>query len=191
MRYRSALELCIRNLRNDPARFYGPAAGLPLGAGILLRECLLALPHATELRFETGVGLALVLTHECDIDQTNERYFNDKLLVCPIIPLDVFCAECEDEDGTGSWGGILREIVRDTVYRVMYLPPVPGSAACPEMEAGGIVCLNHLSPCRVEWITNLSEQAVCSLSALGLRAFDIKLTNHLFREKATSLWFSR
>lgn len=191
IRYPNALELCLRNFRTDPARFYGPAAGLPLGAGLLISDCVLALPHPTEVQFETGLGLAIVLIHECDIDQNNERFFNDKLLACPIIRLDEFCAECEDESGPGSWSGILQAIARDTVYRAMYIPPLPRSIPCPEMDAGGIIYLNHMSPCRVEWISVPSVQAICSLSALGLRALDIKLTNHLLREKAASLWFSR
>jgi hypothetical protein len=124
-----------------------------------------------------------LLTHECDIDQNNERYFNDRMLVCPIIQLDDFCAECEQEDGAGSWGGILQEIARDTVNRAMYLPPVTGWA-CPEMEGGGIVYLNHISSCLVAWIADPSAHAVCSLSSRGLQAFDFKFRNHLFREKA-------
>ena len=158
---------------------------------MLVRECVLALPSATEVRFETALGLALVLTHECDIDQNNERCFNGLLLVCPVISLDDFCEECEQEEGPGAWGGILPKIAGDEVYRAMYLPPLSGSLACPEMEGGGIIYLNHISSCRVEWISNPSEQAIGSLSAIGLRAFDAKLQNHLFREKAASLWFSR
>ena len=136
-------------------------------------------------------GLALVLTHECDIDQNNERFFNDLLLVFPIILLDDFCAECENDAGIGAWGGILPAIARDDVYRAMYLPPLPPSWACPEMEGGGVIYLNHITACRVQWFTNLSQQRVCSLSERGLYRFDIKLRNHLFREKANELWFKR
>ncbi len=191
VRYQNALDLCLRTVNRDYARFYGPAVNLPLGSGMLIRECVLAMPHETEVRFETGVGLALILTHECDIDQNNERYFNGLVLVCPIIPLDDFCEECEQEDGKGAWGGILQAIVRNDVYRVMYLPPPPQLAACPQLEGGGIIYLNHISSCRVQWISNPADHAICSLSAIGLQAFDFKLRNHLFREKAASLWFSR
>lgn len=191
MQYPNALEVCLRHFESDPARFYGPAATLPLGAGVLLRDCVIALPHPAETRFETGVGLALVLTHECDIDQQNERVFNDLLLVCPVIQLDHFCAECEEEAGSGAWGGILPAIARDDVYRAMYLPPLPTQWSCPEMEGGGIIYLNHISTCRVQWLSKLEEHAICSLSARGLYRFDVKLQNHLFREKAAQLWFSR
>jgi hypothetical protein len=178
-------------MRTDPSRFYGPASGLPLGAGLLIRDCAIARPHSTEVRYETGLGLALILTHECDIDDNNERYFNDLILVCPIIPLDNFCRACEHEEGAGSWGGILPKIACDNVYRAMYLPPLRDLDHCPEMEGGGIIYLNHLSSCRVEWIADPSSKSICSLSALGLRAFDAKLQNHMFRPKAFDLWFTR
>jgi hypothetical protein len=158
---------------------------------MLFRDCILAMPHTTEVRFETGVGLALVLTHECDIDQNNERHFNDLVLACPIIRLDCFCEECEQDGGPGAWGGILQQIASDNVYRAMYLPPLRNPTICPEMEGGGIIYLNHISPCREQWLCKASGQAICSLSAIGLRAFDFKLTNHLFREKMAALWFSR
>jgi hypothetical protein len=192
VQYPNALEVCLRHIETDPARFYGPATKLPLEAGVLVRDCIIAMPDSAEVRFQTGVGLALVLTHECDVDQNNERFFNNLLLVCPIIQLDHFCAECEEDGGTGAWGGILPAIARDDVYRAMYLPPLPPQWSCPEMEGGGILYLNHISTCRVQWLGNMPQQAICSLSARGLYRFDLKLQNHLFREKATDLlWFSR
>ena len=127
MQYPNALEVCLRHIETDPARFYGPATKPPLGAGVLVRDCIIAMPDPTEMRFQTGVGLGLVLTHERDVDQNNERFFNDLLLVCPIIQLDYFCAECDEHGGTGAWGGILPKIARDDVYRAMYLPPLPAS----------------------------------------------------------------
>jgi hypothetical protein len=152
---------------------------------------VLAVPETTQARYRTAVGIALILTHECDIDQSNERFFNDLVLVCPVISLDDFCEECEQEQGVGSWGGILAQIAGDNLYRAMYLPPLQHATACPQMEGGGIVYLNHISPCRVTWISDPQAQAICSLSATGLRALDFKVQNHLLREKAAPLWFSR
>jgi hypothetical protein len=192
VQYPAARDACLKSMKTDPARFYGPAHAVPLGTGLLVRDCVLATPHPVEVRFETGVGLGLVITHECDVDQNNNRFFNDLVLVCPIISLDDFCASCEEEEGVGAWGGILPAIASDTVYRAMYLPPLPSGWPCPaELEGGGIIYLNHISSSRVQWFTNIMEQAICSLSALGLRSFDFKLQNHLFREKAIELWFGR
>jgi hypothetical protein len=175
----------------DVTRFYGPADNLPLGAGLLVRDCILAFPHVTEQRFETGVGPALVLTHECDVDPANDRHFNDLFLACPIMLLDDFCEGLEAEEGTGAWGGILPQLASDTVVRAMYLPPVPPIFRFPEMDGGGVIYLNHISSCRVVWIPDLLQQAVCSLSAIGLQYLDAKLQNLLFREKTAPLWFNR
>jgi len=122
---------------------------------MFLRDCVIATPHPTEIGFETGVGLALVLTHECDIGQNNRRHFNELFLVCPIIPL----ANRESK-----------------VHRAMYFP-IYNTQACPEMEGGGVIYLNHKSSCAVHWITDLTAQAVCSLTAEGLGAFAAKLHN--------------
>ena len=260
-------------MNTDPARFYGPAQGLPIGAGMIVRDCVVSVPHQTEMRFETGVGLGLILTHECDADQQNERFFNDLVLVCPIIPLDDFCASAEQDAGAGAWGGILPNIAANIVYRAMYLPPIPRTVGILEEMEGGrnnlsrdtlkkaenatvwtfkslifhppesvarnfsvsplrsssvtssigsrgdtekfhaansrswqinslaiptvafsaffSVSLNHISSTRMAWFHDISQHAVCSLSAIGLRAFDFKLQNHLLREKSTSLWFAR
>jgi hypothetical protein len=162
-----------------------------MGAGMIIRDCPYALPSLEELRFETALGLALVITHECDLDDANVRQFNDAMLVCPIVLLADYCVEAETELGMGGWGGILPLIAADRVFRVMYLPPMPKYMNCPEMEFGGIVYLNDMSSCPLAWLSRTGSRPMGSLSSIGLRAFDYKLQNHLFREKAASLWFHR
>ena len=88
-------------------------------------------------------------------------------------------------------GGILPNIASGVVHRAMYLPPMHNTRICPEMEGGGIIYLNHISSCAVRWINDAKAQAVCSLTAEGLRALDIKLQNHFFRPKAAQLMLSR
>lgn len=191
MLHERALGICLKELPTDPARFYGPAAGLPLGAGLILRDCPVAHPDINKLRYETGLSVALVLTHECDVDQSNERVFNDLILVCPIIPLFDFCEEYESELGVGSWGGLLPHLARGDVFRAMYIPPPRPELSCPELEGGGILYFNHISACRVSWLNDLPSKMICSLSERGLRMLDLKLKTHLFREKPTALSFGR
>ncbi len=69
--------------------------------------------------------------------------------------------------------------------------PMHNPQTCPEMEGGGIIYLNHISSCAVHWITDPTAQAVCSLTAESLRAFDAKLHNHLLRPKMAQFLFSR
>lgn len=178
-------------MKADASRFYQPSRDLPIGAGVILKNCPFALPSEEGVRYETAIGLALVMTHECDLDEANNRQFNDAMLVCPITLLEDYCIEAEAELGVGGWGGILPYIASDQVFRVMYLPPMPPHLGCPEMRFGGIVYLNDMSSCPLAWLAETDGHAAGSLSHIGLRAFDYKLQNHLFREKAASLWFYR
>ena len=187
MRFPQALEICLRKVRPEPGRFYGPADDLPLGSGLILKDCPLALTHPSEMRFQTALGLALVLTHECDADTRNDRYFNDHVLVCPIIPLDDFCAAYEDHLGPRSWAVFLDNLAAGHVFRAMYLPPPNKPLFTEELESGGIIYLNTISSCRVSWLENLDKHAICSLSEPAHWALDFKIRNHFLREKPTRL----
>ena len=189
MRFPRAYELCVENAKakRDFGRFYGPATGLPLGSGLLISDCVLAFANESEKRYQTGTGPALILTHECDIDQANARHFNDLFLAFPIISLDDFCDEFETEHGPESWAAFLPALVKDDVVRAMWIPPVPDSSKCPELQGGGVIYLNQLSHSRVEWVTDIEKQAICTLSSFGLRYFDAKIGNLWNREKAVPL----
>ncbi len=177
-------------MTTDPSRFYGDAS-LPMGAGLLLRRCPYPLPDPLEPRFRTVLGYALVLTHECDIDQTNERMFNDMVLVLPVIPLEKLCASMEEERGQGAWAGILPEIAANKVFRVMYIPPVPQHlSGGSDLSHGGVLLFNTISHAPIKWFDHYGTENVCSLSALGLRSLDYRLENHLRRPKADRMWFA-
>lgn len=176
-------------MTTDPARFYGPAFGLPLGAGMLLRDCPYPVPAADQLRYSTLLGKVLVLTHECDMDDNNERQFNDTVLVLPITPLELFCEQLDQEHGTGAWGGLVPQVAGGNVFRLMYLPPIPANIAPDMLPLGGIVDFNTIAYAPIPWLAHFGTEHVCSLSALGLRFLDYKLETHLRRPKAVPLWF--
>ena len=191
MSHEEAADLCLRSMKTDPAKFYGLAGDLPLGAGMLLRNCPFPLEDTDSARFRTVLGIALVLTHECDLDQTNERCFNEHIVVLPILPLEKWVDKMNRDQGTGSWGGLLPKIAANDVFRVMYFPPIPAFINVPELKYGGLINLNTISSSPLSWHDHFQTKTFCSLSALGLRAFDYKLENHLLREKAAALWFCR
>lgn len=178
-------------MRTDPGRFYGPASGLPIGAGIVLRDCPYPLPDESKAEYRTAVGPTLVLTHECDVDQNNDRMFTDHILVVPIVPLEILCQQLEDDFGKGSWGGLLPKIAADEVFRVSYLPPIPAHLGATELSFGGVINLNNISYSPLEWFHTFNTMPVCSLSYSGLRSLDVKLENHLRRAKSVYLPFSR
>ena len=177
---RQALQLFPLNA----GAFYGAATGLSLGAGLVYSNVIYPLFNEGDGLFDTVAGTALVLTHECDADTSNDRAFNLHVLVCPIIPFDIWVERYDAEHGVGGAGGLIPHLVNDNVYRVQYLPPIPTrlSAALPY---GGLMYLNQISHAPVA--TFSEHNKVCALSQHGLRAVDYKFTNHFFRPKAEAL----
>jgi hypothetical protein len=178
-------------MKSDPSKFYGPSSTLPIGAGVLLRDCPFPVPSAESRKFLTCSGLALVLTHECDIAPDNDRSFNEHAIVIPVVPLSIWVDDMIEQHGVGSWGGILAKIASNEVFRIMYLPPTPAAAQVPELAFGGIVNLNTMTSTPLEWHEHYKTISVCSLTAIGLRNLDYKITNHLLREKSVNLWGMR
>ena len=191
MSHERAFQLCISRLSADAARFYEPVKDLPLGAGIILENCAVPFESPEEIRFGTVLSLALVLTHECDVDETNQRAFNESVLVIPNISLEDLHDELEEKEGLGSYGGIFPQIAAGTVYRVMYLPPPPQNMGISYLPRGGFINLNEICSTPLKWFPELQTKPAFSLSAIGLRSLDYKMENHLRREKAARLWFSR
>lgn len=190
MSYQAAADLCLSIMSPDSRRFYGPAHDLPLGAGMLLSDCPLAIPDEVDPKYRTALGYALVLTHECDIDQDNARMFNQDVLLQPVLPLEIWCASMDEDYGVGSWGGLLPRIAANEVFRVMYLPPIPDHFGFDGLKYGGFTNLNTITSAPLSWFDHFKTKPVCSLSAIGLRAFDFKMTNHLLRAKSVRLWAS-
>jgi hypothetical protein len=188
-----ASDLCRVHARVAPdiGRFYGPVGDdMGLGTGVILRDCRLAFADPDEKRYRTGIGPALVLTHECDIDDANARHFNDLFLAFPIMRLEDFCLEYETDHGVNSWTSFLPQLAGDYVIRAMYLPPVPPAFRYPDLDEGGVIYLNQLSHSCVAWVEDFKAQAICTLSVFGLRHFDVKIANLWNREKADRLPFS-
>src|SRR5688500_16630632 len=103
--------------------FYGPAAGVGLGAGLVYSNVLQPAFDYGESRFKTILSTAYVVTHECDIDQFNERPFNEAVLICPIIPFAAFVAFCSEHS---NFAGLLGDLINRRVPRLLYLPDCNG-----------------------------------------------------------------
>jgi hypothetical protein len=191
VQHQKALDICLRDSKPGAGQFYGPANGLPLGSGLILKDCPVALPHPEEVRFRTALAFALVLTHECDVDPQNNRFFNDLVLVCPIITLEAFCESYKTSIGSDGLEQFLSSLASGNVFRAMYLPPPHKPQYTTHLQAGGIINLNWISSCRVSWLPDIKNNAICSLSEPGHRALDIKIHNHFFREKPTRLKLSQ
>jgi hypothetical protein len=168
-----------------PGAFYGSADGLSLGSGLIFEGIPIPYFNADERQFEIHDSFALVITHECDV--ANDRAFNDHVLVCPIIPMMAFAETHIRAHGYDSTLNLTKEIAKNTVHRVFYLPPpIPLLGNMRDFNAGGLVYLNRITSAYVTFFFE-AGRAICALSNYGLDRFDRKLTNHLLRPKDETL----
>lgn len=182
-----AAEHAIRHFNLNAAAFYGSAAGLSLGVGLIYEGVNFPLFNESEGLFDTAQGLAFILTHECDIDQANERHFNDCVLICPIIKFEEFAVEFADNHSEAALMGLLPDIAQSKVYRVQYLPPIPPHVASHVLPFGGFLYLNQICSTHVTVFRESGSSQTCALSSYALQAIDYKLKNHLFRPKVQIL----
>lgn len=169
--------------RDDAGTFYGPAEGLALGAGLILSNVEFPAYHPEEDRFVAWAGLALILSHECDLDQDNQRLLNDLALVCPVRKLDALVemaavAGYSDNALTTFLGNLASR----RVSRAMYMPPLPDV-----LPYGGFIYLNQLTHTSVKRLSSDDAQTVTALSAYAMQSVDYVLLEHLFRDKADQL----
>ena len=82
----------LDNYRFNANAFYGRADNLSLGVGLIYDGLHFPLFDETDRVFDTVEGPVYVLTHECDVDQTNERHFNEYVLICPINRFEIFAS---------------------------------------------------------------------------------------------------
>lgn len=171
----------------DPAKFYGHVSSLSVGAGVLYSGILFSQFDKQDEVFDTVEGLVYVLTHECDVDQRNERNFNEAVLVCPILKLDEWVSEFVESKSDGELFGMIPAIAKNNVYRVFYLPPVPKHIDQHILPFGGLIYLNQITNTHVSCFNNQNCRPICALSTYGASLLDWKLQNHLFRPKSESL----
>lgn len=180
---RLATEFASSCFPYNAGAFYGSAATLNLGIGLIYSGVKYADYNPDSRLFDTVEGLAYVLTHECDVDPTNERQFNDRVLVCPIILFEEFADEYSSEFSEVQLHRLLSGIAGDQVYRVFYLPP----AANNELEFGGLLYLNQICSTDVSEFVVGSAVPICALSEYAQSILDRKIQNHLLRPKDQNL----
>lgn len=167
----------------SPGKFYGTTYALGLGAGMFFEDIRCPIFDTEDRLFLTVALPVYVLTHECDIDPTNDRTFNDYLTICPVIPLRAFLIEYSDWGHTDDeLRSFLSAVAKRTVNRLIYVPPGPSS-----LEYGALMYLNNLASthiCEFESITPMA-----TVSAYGLELIDKAFSNHFLRPKADRLAF--
>jgi hypothetical protein len=181
-----AARLALDCFRFNAAAFYGSGQGRGLGVGLIYDGVSFPLFNLDHDLFDTASGVVYVLTHECDVDAANERNFNEKVLICPVIKFEDLVVEVIERQSEGALFGMIPDLANDSVFRVFYLPPVPGRLG-HQLPFGGFLYLNDICSTHVRCFHQGRAVRVCALSSYALRLLDGKLQNHLFRPKAEAL----
>jgi hypothetical protein len=164
-----------------PGAFYGDVRAPEVGAGLIYKNIRFPLFDLDSGFFDTAEGTAYVLTHECDVDRTNERKFNDHVVICPLIPLEDFVGTYEAELGEEKLKILLTSLARNEVVRVFFLPPAPQGAA---LSYGALLYLNQLCSTHISaFDKDRGASVLCALSSHALDRLDWKLQNLFFRPK--------
>ncbi len=183
MTEKDAHEILSKYSALEPGKFYGTAAGLSLGVGLIFESIRCPVFAVEERLFMTVENTVYVLTHECDVDPANTRTFNKFVTICPLIPLSDFLQEYEEQFHDGDrLKNFLTAIARREVSRVVYIPPGPN-----RLGYGALMYLNNLANTHVMEFDGVSPLA--AVSVYGLQTIDGALYNHLLRPKAERLSF--
>lgn len=177
-----SLNNVLENYYPNYKDFWGPANKLSIGTGLVFSEINYPLLNLESGFFQTVQGPILVLTHECDISQENERYFNEELLICPIIPFEEFINQYVSyvsQDALQS--NFIPSLSKHKISRVMYLPYVNEEL----LPYGGLIYFNQISSTHISMFEK--KKAAVAISAPGLNCLSLKLQNHLLRPKAEIL----
>ncbi|MDA8362980.1 MAG: hypothetical protein M0Z84_03995 [Gammaproteobacteria bacterium] len=170
------------HLRVDPGRFYYGGTGLSLGVGQFYLDVHFPIFNEDDQSFDTAIGIAYILTHECDIDQNNRRPFNTYLLICPVIDFRNFVTELQPLFSESDFISFLARVGKREVSRLIYIPHYQ-----PHLPYGGLLYLNRITHTHVNVFANESVKRICSVTNYGLKEIDAALENHLLRPKDEQL----
>lgn len=173
------------NASRTSGAWYGAARDLAPGVGVIFTGLPYPLFNPGDRRYQVISGMALILTHECDIDQHNQRAMNTGFLVAPLIQMSAFANTFAQQQDVAR--ALARDIAANKVNRLMYLPPPNELLRVQEIPLGAFIYFNSITHADVTHLTAQGVRPVCALSELGLEVLDNRLKNHLFRPKAEQL----
>jgi hypothetical protein len=178
MNVEEAYRLVTRSSKLDVGRFYATGTNVGLGKGKIYKSVRVPIYSEQASKFDTREGIVYVLTHECDVDESNDRLFNTEVLICPIIQLADVVAEVQEEVSTEYLVSFLANLGARNIPRLIYLPPWS-----PQLPYGGIMYLNHISSTHVSAFAIEHAAPIAMLTAYGLMIVEHMIENHLLRPK--------
>lgn len=165
--------------------FYAGARALSLGAGLFYKH--VAHPHfdVGQGRFHIISSTVLVVTHECDVDQANDRQYNQSIAIIPLIPLESFADEAISNNCLDEARSFISAVASESVYRLCFIPPSHDLLPVPELKNGALIYFNLISSTHISQIPQ--DNMICCLSKYGLEIFDRMFERHFLRPKSESL----
>ncbi len=160
------------------------------GKGLILDKAIYALFNKNKQGFETKRGRALVLTHECDIEPSNERVYNEMALVCPIIPFhDVvtLIAGHKKYNSDDKLRSYFSELGAGQISQLTYMPPISQTA----LPLGAVLYLNTISSSYAPMLSLLEAEPSVALTAEALLTLSEAVSNHFLRPKVDPLPLDR
>lgn len=184
MQIDEAFRIASADTANRFGEFFGAVNQQPLGIGMIIANAEYSTFLPDEKRFGVLRSLALLLTHECDIDPDNDRCLNEMAIVCPIIPLENLLEELSALQDDDFIRGFLSNITARNVNRLMYLPPIND-----HLPYGGYIYLNNMASTHLSKIAEEPARSVCMMGTTGFQNLDWAIEAHFRRPKANRIPF--
>lgn len=165
-------------------RFYGPAADLNLGVGLVLDNAAYPIYDDDEGDFVVVEGIVYLLSHECDISQENDRPFNDAALVCPIIPLQNVLDQYLSGLPEDKVVSFVHQLSGSRVDRAAYVPTIPD-----RLPHGGVLYFSTLTSTSVAELSKPEIEVRCAVSEPGQIYIDQRLHQAILKPKDQRLPF--
>lgn len=182
MKVEEAFKHVLGSSTIDVGRFYFSGKSLSVGRGMLYGSIIFPLFDSDNGVFLTVEGQGYVLTHECDVDENNNKLFNTDVLICPIIPLQDVVEELAQDLTQAQLISFLTNLGARNISRLVYLPTLASS-----LEYGGVLYLNQITNTPVNLFHNGHAHSIGALTGYGLTVVDYSIENHLLRPKADHL----
>lgn len=182
MKVEEAVKHVLGSSTVDVGRFYFSGKSLSVGRGMLYGSIIFPLFDSNTGVFLTVEGQGYVLTHECDVNENNNKLFNTDVLICPIIPLPDVIEELAQELSQAQLISFLTNLGARNISRLVYLPTLASS-----LEYGGVLYLNQITNTPVNLFHNGNAHSIGALTGYGLTVVDYSIENHLLRPKADRL----
>lgn len=181
MRPERAHEL-LRDAHPHFPRFYGPASDLDFGVGLILSRLAYPTYVEDEQEFATVLGLAYIVSHECDIDPRNDRPFNDHAVICPIIPLEVVLQRYLAGRTDAQIRAFIDALAKSRVDRAAYIPTI-----ADVLPYGGILYFSALTSTHVHEFSCPEVSRTCAVSVPGLQYVDARLHQAILKRPKAQL----